>query len=115
MVVVQRTAMRSKEEASVATRVYVSFDYDNDEDLKILLLGQAKNADSPFEISDTSIREATSDWKAKARARIQRSQVVAVICGMSTHKAAGVAAEVTIAQEEGKPYFLLQGRDGKTC
>ncbi len=38
-----------------------------------------------------------------------------VICGEHTHDAAGVAGEVSIAQEEGKPYFLLKGRRRKTC
>jgi hypothetical protein len=36
--------------------------------------------------------------------------VVAVICGQHTETATGVAQEVTIAQEEGIPYFLLAGR-----
>jgi len=98
-----------------AKRVYVSFDYDHDDDLKVMLLGQADNPDSPFEISDTSITEATSDWKAKARTKIKASDTVAVICGEHTHTASGVSAEVTIAQEEKKPYFLLHGRKGKTC
>jgi hypothetical protein len=92
-------------------RVYISFDYDNDDDLKILLVGQSKNADSPFSIADASIPEAvTGDWKASARKRIKGAGVVAVICGKKTDTAAGVAAEVTIAQEEGIPYFLLAGR-----
>ena len=99
----------------MATRAYVSFDYDHDNDLKVMLIGQAANSDSPFTISDTSIKDATTDWKTKARARIKNSDVVAIICGEWTHTAAGVSAEVKIAQEEGKPYFLLKGRPDKTC
>ena len=38
-----------------------------------------------------------------------------VICGQHTHTASGVSVEIKIAQEEGKPYFLLKGRKGKTC
>ncbi len=92
-------------------RVYISFDYDNDEDLKILLVGQSKNDDSPFSIVDASIPDAvTGDWKTSARRRIKGADVVAVICGKKTDTAAGVAAEVTIAQEVGIPYFLLAGR-----
>jgi hypothetical protein len=94
-----------------ATRVYISFDFDHDEDLKTLLVGQSKNEDSPFEITDASIKEAvTGDWKAKARANIKGADVVAVICGHYTHTATGVAAEVSIAQEESIAYFLLAGR-----
>ncbi len=39
------------------TRTFISFDYDHDSDLKLLLVGQAKNSDSPFEITDMSIKE----------------------------------------------------------
>ncbi|HJP18460.1 MAG TPA: TIR domain-containing protein [Nitrospinota bacterium] len=97
-------------------RVFISFDYDHDLDLKNLLVGQAKNEDSPFEIADFSIKEAISeDWKKKARTRIKGCDVVAVICGEHTDTASGVSAEVKIAQEEEVNYFLLWGRNGKTC
>ena len=97
-------------------RVFISFDYDHDLDLKNLLVGQAKNEDSPFEIADFSIKEAISeDWKKKARTRIKGCDVVAVICGEYTDKASGASAEVKIAQEEKVDYFLLCGRKDKTC
>ncbi len=97
-------------------RVFISFDYDHDLDLKNLLVGQAKNEDSPFEIADFSIKEAISeDWKKKARTRIKGCDVVAVICGEYTDTASGVSAEVKIAQEEKVDYFLLWGRKDKTC
>ncbi len=97
-------------------RVFISFDYDHDLDLKNLLVGQAKNEDSPFEIADFSIKEASSeDWKKKARTRIKGCDVVAVICGEHTDMASGVSAEVKIAQEEESDYFLLWGRKDKTC
>lgn len=45
-------------------RAYISFDYDHDNDLKTLLVGQARNPDSPFEIVDMSIKEVISEgWK----------------------------------------------------
>lgn len=95
----------------MATRVFISFDFDHDEDLRNLLVGQSRNPDSPFQIADWSVREAqTGDWKAKIRSRIRRVEQVAVICGHYTHTAAGVAAEVEIARDEQKPYFLLAGR-----
>lgn len=98
------------------TRVFISFDYDYDLDLKNLLVGQSKNEDSPFEISDWSIKETVNgDWKAEARKRIIRSDVVAVICGEHTDAATGVSAEIRIAQDEGVDYFLLHGRSGKNC
>src|SRR3989339_420868 len=67
-------------------RVFISFDFDYDSGIKALLVGQAKNEDSPFEISDWSVKEELSgDWKEKVRARIK------------------------------KPYFLLWGYSDKTC
>lgn len=95
-------------------RAFISFDYDYDLDLKNLLVGQAANPDSPFEIADYSIKDASADWKAKARTRIRTAQQVIVICGEHTDIAAGVSEEIRIAQAEQKPYFLLAGRANKT-
>lgn len=98
------------------TRVFISFDYDHDEDLKNLLVGQSKNRDSPFEIADWSLKEELpGDWKKKVRERIRRVHQVIVICGEHTGSATGVNAELRITQDEEKPYFLLHGRSGKTC
>lgn len=97
-------------------RVFISFDYDNDSDLKLLLVGQAKNSDTPFEIADWSVKEPFSgDWKEKVRAKIRQTSQMIVICGEYTDLATGVSAELEIAQEEGIPYFLLWGRSTKTC
>ena len=97
-------------------RAFISFDYDHDVDLKNLLVGQAKNTDSPFEITDLSIKEAiANNWKEKARKRIKSCDVVIVICGRYTNTATGVSAELEIAQEEKIPYFLLWGRSGYNC
>lgn len=98
------------------TRVFTAFDFDNDEDLRTMLVGQSKHSDSPFELADWSVKEAmTGDWKAKVRTRIRGVDQVIIMCGEHTDKAVGVSAELQIAQEEGKPYFLLYGRSSKTC
>jgi hypothetical protein len=97
-------------------KVFISFDYDHDESLKILLVGQSKNPESPFELADWSIKEAIDEnWKAKARTRIKSVDVVVVICGQHTDTASGVSAELKIAQSEAVPYFLLKGYSEKTC
>src|SRR4030042_2545798 len=97
-------------------RVFISFDYDHDGDLRILLVGQSKNQDSPFELADWAVKEAMSgDWKSKVRTRIKSCDRMIVICGEKTDKATGVSAELRIAQEEGIPYFLVWGRSAKTC
>lgn len=97
-------------------RAFISFDFDHDEDLRTLLAGQAKHPDSPFEIKDRSLKEPlTGDWKEKVRRRMDNVDVVIVICGEYTHTASGVAAELTIAREARKPYFLLWGRSERAC
>ncbi len=97
-------------------RAFISFDFDHDEDLRNLLVGQARNPDSPFELADWSVKDAMSgDWKAKVRTRIRSCDVVIVMCGEYTHTAAGVSLEVQITQEEKIPYFLLWGRSDKQC
>lgn len=104
------------EKSMPTSRAFVSFDYDHDESLKMLLVGQAKNSDTPFNLADWSIKEEINgNWKEKARKRIKAVDVVIVICGQYTHTATGVSAEIKIAQEEGVPYFLLSGYSDKTC
>lgn len=97
-------------------RVFISFDYDHDEILKTFLIGQSKLQDSPFELTDWSIKEPiTGDWKAKARTRIKSVDIVVIICGEKTDTATGVNAELSIAQEENVSYFMLKGYSDKTC
>jgi len=97
-------------------RAFISFDFDHDEDLRNLLAGQAKHPDSPFEIKDRSLKEPlTGDWKDKVRRRMDNIDVVIVICGEYTHTASGVAAELSIARDAKRPYFLLKGRADKNC
>lgn len=95
----------------MATRAFISFDYDHDYELKRLLVNQSHWLDSPFTIIDWSIKKASSAWKEEARTRIRRSNLVIVICGHHTDTATGVAEELRIAREEGVPYFLLWGRN----
>jgi hypothetical protein len=97
-------------------RVFTSFDFDHDENLRNLLVGQSKNPDSPFELADWSITEAMAgDWKEKVRTRIRSVDQVVVLCGRFTDMATGVSAELEIAQEERKPYFLLRGYTDREC
>lgn len=100
----------------VMKRAFISFDFDHDEELRDALVEQAKSPDSPFEIADWSVHEPFDDnWRQRVRGRIRRTDLTIFICGQHTHDAKGVAAELTITQEERKPYFLLKGRPDKTC
>lgn len=92
-------------------RVFVSFDFDNDKVLKDFIIGQSRLLDSPFEIIDTSLKEAApmKTWEDKARAAIKRSDIVVVMVGPKTHKAPGVLKEVGMAREERIPLVQVIG------
>ena len=95
---------------------FISFDFDHDNSLRGDLVAQAEKPDSPFSIIDQSVRYRIDEgWKKEVRDRISRADLTIVICGEQTHQAKGVEAEVTMAQQERKPYFLLKGRGEKTC
>ena len=96
-------------------KVFVSFDYDNDKPLKEFIIGQAKLADSPFEVIDFSLKEAAPEktWLDKARTAISRAEVFIVMLGSKTRNAQGVLKEVKIANELKKDKFQIIGyRDG---
>jgi hypothetical protein len=97
------------------TKIFVSYDFDNDKVLKDFIIGQAKLGDSPFEVSDHSLKEAAPerDWETKARAAINRADKFIVMLGPKTRSAPGVKKEVAIAKSLGKPRFQMIGyRDG---
>lgn len=83
-------------------RVFVSFDFDNDRVLKDFVIGQSRLADSPYEVIDTSLKEAApmKTWEEKAKAAIKRSDIVMVMVGESTSRAPGVLKEVAMARDE---------------
>jgi hypothetical protein len=89
------------------TKVFVSYDFDNDKVIKDFIIGQAKLPDSPFEVSDHSLKEAAPerDWETKARAAINRADKFIVMLGSKTRYAPGVKKEIAIAKELGKPRF----------
>lgn len=96
-------------------RVFVSFDFDNDRVLKDFIVGQSRLPDSPFEVIDTSLKEAAplKTWEEKARAAIRRSDVVVVMVGPQTYRAPGVLKEVEMARAASVPIVQIIGyRDG---
>jgi hypothetical protein len=93
------------------TKVFVSFDYDNDRVLRDFIIGQAKNPDSPFEVADHSLKEEApeKDWAEKARRAISRSDVFIVMLGSKTKKASGVLKEVKMANDLDKRKLQIIG------
>ena len=99
-------------------RVFVSFDFDNDKTLKEFIVGQARLPDSPFQVTDHSLKEAQPEreWEAKAYAAILRSEIFIVMLGSRTRTASGVLKEVRMAQDLEKRSFQIIGyRNGSTA
>lgn len=100
------------------TKIFVSYDFDNDKALKDFIIGQAKLPDSPFDVSDHSLKEAapSASWEVKARAAIARADVFVVMLGSRTRWAPGVKKEVAMAKALGKRKFQIIGyRDGSSA
>jgi len=96
-------------------KVFVSFDFDNDKIIKDFLIGQSKLVDSPFEVTDVSLKEAAPerDWADKAKAKIGLADIIIVMVGPKTYKASGVLKEVKIANDLRKKIIQIIGyKDG---
>jgi hypothetical protein len=93
------------------TKVFVSYDFDNDKTLYDLIIGQTRHPDSPFEISNHSLKEAAPerDWEVRARAAISRADKFLVMLGPRTRFASGVKKEVVMATSLGKTRFQVIG------
>ena len=96
-------------------KVFVSFDYDTDYQLKEELIGQSLLENSPFSVTDVSLKERQpeKDWRRKARRAIGNCDVFVVILGQNTHTANGVIDEIKIAKELGKRCFQLRPQGKK--
>lgn len=95
------------------TRVFISFDFDNDLELKEDLIAQSRRQDSPFSIANWSMQEAApeSKWEQEAEARIKQSDVVIVMLGYNTHQAPGVRKEVAMTNKNHIRIFQLKPQD----
>jgi hypothetical protein len=100
------------------TKLFVSFDFDNDKKLYDFIIGQAKLPDAPFQVSDVSLKEAAPErnWEIKARAAITRADKFLVMLGPKTCFAPGVKKEIAIARALGKPRYQVIGyRNGSSA
>jgi len=96
-------------------KVFISFDFDNDKVLKDFIIGQAKNSDSPFEVSDYSLKESApeKEWLERAKRAIAGADVFIIMLGSKTRYASGVLKELNAAIEKEKTKFQIIGyRDG---
>jgi nucleoside 2-deoxyribosyltransferase len=95
-------------------KVFISFDFDQDKALKDLLIGQSHNPEFPFDVTDSSLKEAAPEkgWEEKAAHRIRKADQVIVLLGPTTYLASGVLKEVGLAREHGKKIVQLIGHKG---
>ena len=97
-------------------QIFASFDIDHDQQLYEQLLTQSRTTGSGFELVGGSERATGADvGNEEVRRRIRDVDQVIVICGEHTGESTHVSAEIRIAQEEKKPYFLLWGRREIMC
>lgn len=95
------------------TRIFLSFDPENDADLAALLRTQASRPGSSFEIAAQARGGSSSE--AAVRSEIESADQVVVICGAHTHESIKVASDLGIAQAVSTPYLLLWGRREVMC
>lgn len=96
-------------------RLFISFDYEHDDELRHHFLAQAKQY-SKHKIVDHSFPgEVDGKRTREAMSRIGETDIVIFICGDNTHTAPGVEAEMTITQQLRKRYILLKGRPNREC
>src|SRR4051794_8119923 len=88
--------------------VFIAFAKE-DESIRNLFTGQRVNPSTPYEFIDRSVKEPypQSEWKARVRTRIRRSNGVVALISSATPKAAGELWEVACAVEEEEPLLGL--------
>ena len=89
-------------------KIFASFEFDKDNDLKNNFFEQAKEH-SPHRVLSFSLSQAYPDqeWEAKARSAIRKCDVVIVLVGQDTHNAPGVKTEINIARQLKRPIFQV--------
>ncbi len=90
------------------TKVFVSFDYEHDSDMKKRLIAESEKPEFQFSINDKSLKKKEPEWQQHARKEIEECDVFIVLLGEHTHQASGVLREVKMAREIGKRRFQLR-------
>jgi hypothetical protein len=83
--------------------VFIAFAIE-DETQRDFLKGQSLHPRAPYEFIDMSVKEAyDSEWKARVRTRIKRSDGVIVLVSKNSLTSSGQKWEIACAKEEKKP------------
>ncbi|MFA6023938.1 MAG: TIR domain-containing protein [Candidatus Gracilibacteria bacterium] len=98
-------------------KVFISFDFENDQFLRDAFVAHGRNSDTPFELEDWSVKVPWDErtWKEQCLIKIKKCDLVIVILGEKTHTCSGVKAEIQMAREAGVPVVSIVGYKEKTC
>jgi hypothetical protein len=91
-------------------RIFTSFAIE-DAALRTLLVGQARNARTPFEFVDMSVKSPwDSSWKTNCRTRIRGCDGLIAIVTPNVPRADGARWEIQCANEERIPVLGIYGK-----
>ena len=90
-------------------RIFISFAME-DVELRNLLVGQARNDNSPFDFVDMSVKNPwDSAWKTNCRTKIKGCHGMIAIITKNTKNASGELWEINCAKDEGIPCIGIWG------
>ena len=89
--------------------IFVSFEFDKDNDLKDNFYEQAREL-TQHRVRNCSLNEAYPDetWRRRAQEAIRECDVVVVLIGEDTHNAQGVIVETDMARSMNKPVIQVR-------
>jgi hypothetical protein len=97
----------------MATKVVFIAFAKEDEAARNLFAGQRLSTRSPFSFEDMSVKEPyKTEWKARVRTRVRRSDGVIALISGHTPLATGQLWEIKCAVEENRPLLGLWIQDG---
>jgi len=88
-------------------RAFISFDFDHNNDQKILFAGQAKFSKTPFNIEDWSSKQhlPQDQWEKLIEEKINKCNMLIVLVGKYMATATGAAKEIAFANKHNVPVF----------
>ena len=90
-------------------RIFIGFAME-DVELRNLLVGQARNDNSPFDFVDMSVKKPwDSAWKTNCRTKIKGCHGMIAIITKNTKNASGELWEINCAEDEGIPCIGIWG------
>lgn len=88
-------------------RAFISFDFDNNENSRMLFVGQIANSRTPFDVEDWSSKSVLpqATWEERINTKINRTHMCIVLVGKSMGTATGVVKEIAMAKACNVPVF----------